>query len=75
MTFTVQVEYGMGANTYVESTNGFNEMTEAYSYAEKVLNEVASVIHDGAIADNAVIRVWRDDKSFDLINSCTKGCD
>lgn len=20
-------------------------------------------------------RIWRDDKSFKLINSCTKGCD
>ena len=74
MTFTVQVEYGMGADAYVESTDGFNEMADAYSYAEQVLNEVASVIRDGAIADNAVIRIWRDDKSFELINSCTKGC-
>lgn len=24
-------------------------------------------------AENAVIRIWRDDKSFDLINSYTKG--
>lgn len=75
MTFTVQVEYGIGANADVGSTEGFNEMNEAYVYAEKVLNEVESVIRDGVIADNAVIRIWRDDKSFDLINSCTKGCD
>ena len=74
MTFTVQVEYGMGEHAYVESAQGFNEMTEAYSFAEKILDEVASVVSDGAIADNAVIRIWRDDKSFKLINSCTKGC-
>lgn len=42
MTFTVQVEYGVGADAGIETTQGFNEM---------------------------------DDKSFDLINSCTKGCD
>ena len=65
----------MGENAHTETTQGFNEMTEAYSYAEQVLNEVAAVIRDGAVADNAVVRIWRDDKSFKLINSCTKGCD
>lgn len=74
MTFTVQVEYGVGAHAHVETTQGFNEMDDAYSFAEKILDEVAGVIRDGAIADNAVIRIWRDDKSFSLINSCVKGC-
>lgn len=41
MTFTVQVEYGIGANVNVEATDRF----------------------------------WRDDKSYDFINSCMKGCD
>lgn len=75
MTYTVQVEYGMGAHANVETAQGFNEMSDAYSFAEKILDEVAGVIRDGSIADNAVIRIWRDDKSFGLINSCTKGCD
>lgn len=75
MTFTVQVEYGVGAYASVETTQGFNEMDDAYSFAEKILEEVAGVIRDGSSADNAVIRIWRDDKSFRLINSCTKGCD
>ena len=75
MTFTVQVEYGNGAYADVETIQGFNEMDDAYSFAEKILEEVAGVIRDGVIADNAVIRIWRDDKSFKLINSCTKGCD
>ena len=75
MTFTVQVEYGVGADAGIETTQGFNEMDDAYSFAEKILDEVSTVIRDGEIADNAVIRIWRDDKSFDLINSCTKGCD
>lgn len=74
MTFTVQVEYGMGAYADVETTQGFNEIDDARKFAEKVLEEVSSVIRDGEIADNAVIRIWRDDKSFNLINSCTKGC-
>lgn len=74
MTFTVQVEYGMGTSTTVETTQGFNEMDDAYSFAEKIVDEVSSVIRDGTVADNAVIRIWRDDKSFNLINSCTKGC-
>lgn len=74
MTFTVQVEYGIGAYTDVETVQGFNEMDDAYSFAEKILDEVAGVIRDGTGADNAVIRIWRDDKSFNLINSCTKGC-
>lgn len=74
MTFTVQVEYGMGASVEVETTQGFREMDDAHSFAEKIVNEVTSVIHDGSIADNAVIRIWRDDKSFNLINSCTNGC-
>jgi hypothetical protein len=74
MTFTVQVKYGMGAHGDVETTQGFNDMDDAYSFAEKILEEVAEVVRDGAIADNAVIRIWRDDKSFNLINSCTKGC-
>lgn len=74
MTYTVQVEYGMGAYANVETSQGFNEMNDAYSFVEKILDEVASVIRDGEIADNAVIRIWRDDKSFRLINSCTKGC-
>lgn len=74
MTFTVQVEYGIGACANVETTQGFNEMSDAYSFAEKILEEVSEVVRDGAIADNAVIRIWRDDKSFRLINSCTKGC-
>lgn len=74
MTFTVQVEYGVGARACVETTQGFNEMSDAYSFAEKILDEVTGVIRDGAIADNAVIRIWRDDKSLSLINACTKGC-
>lgn len=74
MTFTVQVEYGVGAHAYVETTQGFNEMDDAHSFAEKILDEVTGVIRDGEIADNAVIRIWRDDKSFNLINSCTEGC-
>ena len=74
MTFTVQVEYGTGAYASVETTQGFNEMADAYSYAEQILNEVAAVIQDGEIVDNAVIRIWRDDKSFKRINSCPKGC-
>lgn len=74
MTFTVQVEYGIGAYAGVETTQGFNEMSDAYSFAEKILEEVAEVVRDGEIADNAIIRIWRDDKSFRLINSCTKGC-
>lgn len=75
MTFTVQVEYGMGAYANVETTQGFNDMSDAYSFVEKILDEVSSVIRNGESVDNAVIRIWRDDKSFKLINSCTKGCD
>ena len=74
MTYTVQVEYGMGAYADVETVQGFNEMDDARSFAEKILEEVSGVIRDGGVADNAVIRIWRDDKSFKLINSCTKGC-
>lgn len=74
MTFTVQVEYGVGAHANVETTQGFNEMVDAMSFAEKILEEVGDAVRDGSIADNAVIRIWRDDKSFSLINSCTKGC-
>ena len=72
--FTVQVEYGMGAYAHVESCEGFETMDEAYSFASQILNEVSAVIRDGVIADNAVIRVWREDKTGDLINGCTKGC-
>lgn len=74
MTFTVQVEYGVGAHASVETTQGFNEMDDARLFAEKILDEVVEVVHDGEIADNAVIRIWRDDRSYSLINSCTKGC-
>lgn len=74
MTFTVYVEYGAGENGHTETTQGFFEMSDAMSFAEKILEEVGGAIRDGADADNAVIRIWRDDKSFDLINSCTKGC-
>ena len=74
MTFTVQVEYGVGADADIETTQGFNEMDDAYSFAEKILEEVVEAVRDSAVADNAIIRIWRDDKSFDLINSCTKGC-
>lgn len=74
MTFTVYVEYGTGENGRAKTTQGFYEMRDAMSFAEKILEEVGEVIGDGAIADNAVIRIWRDDKSFNRINSCTKGC-
>lgn len=74
MTFTVQVEYGTGTNACAETTQGFNEISDAYSFAENILKEVVDVVRDGEIADNAIIRIWRDDKSFRLINSCTKGC-
>lgn len=72
--FTVQVEYGMGAYAPFESCDGFETMEEAYSYASQILNEVSAVIRDGRIADNAVIRIWREDKTDKLINSCVKGC-
>lgn len=72
--FTVQVEYGMGAYAHVESCEGFATMSEAYSFATQILVEVSTVIRDGAIADNAVIRVWKDNDGGQLINSCLKGC-
>ena len=72
--FTVQVEYGMGAYAHVESCEGFETMDEAYSFASQILNEVSAVIRDGAIADNAIIRVWREDKTGKLISSCVNGC-
>lgn len=72
--FTVQIEYGMGRYAPFESCEGFETMDEAYSFASDLLNEVAAVIRDGEIADNAIIRVWREDKSGKLINSCERGC-
>lgn len=75
MTFTVYVEYGKGENGHVEATQGFYDMDDARSFMEKILEEVDEVIRDGSAVDNAIIRIWRDDKSFNLINSCTKGCD
>lgn len=72
--FTVQVEYGMGEYAPYESCEGFETMDEAYEYATESLNEAAAVIRDGAIADNAIIRIWREDKTGKLINSCEKGC-
>jgi hypothetical protein len=72
--FTVQVEYGMGAYAHVESCEGFETMDEAYSFASQILNEVSAVIREGVIADNAVIRVWKDNAGGQLINSCVKGC-
>lgn len=75
MTFTVMVEYGIGDHAHTETVQGFYEMKDAMSFAEKILEEVGDAISDGLNADNAVIRIWRDDKSFELINSCVKGCD
>lgn len=72
--FTVQVEYGMGAYAHVESCEGFETMDEAYSFASRILNEVSAVIRDGMIADNAIIRIWREDKTGKMINSCERGC-
>lgn len=72
--FTVQVEYGMGSYAPFETCEGFETMDEAYSFASDLLNEVAAVIRDGDIADNAIIRIWREDKSGKLINSCERGC-
>ena len=72
--FTVQVEYGMCSYAHVESCEGFATMSEAYSFAAQILVEVSAVIRDGAVADNAVIRVWKDNDGGQLINSCTKGC-
>lgn len=72
--FTVQIEYGMGTYAPFESCEGFETMDEAYEYATGSLNEAAAVIREGAIADNAIIRIWREDKTGKLINSCKKGC-
>lgn len=72
--FTVQFEYGMGSYAPVESCEGFETLDEAYGFASWVLNEVSAVIRDGEIADNVVIRIWREDKTGKLINSCVKGC-
>ena len=72
--FTVQIEYGMGKHAPFESCEGFETMDEAYKYATESLNETAAVIREGVIADNAIIRIWREDKTGKLINSCEKGC-
>lgn len=72
--FTVQIEYGMGKYAPFESCEGFETMDEAYEYATESLSEAAAVIRDGAIADNAIIRIWREDKTGKLINSCERGC-
>lgn len=72
--FTVQFEYGLGAYAHTESCEGFETMAEAYSFAVECLKEVSDVIRDGVNADNAVIRVWKDNDGGALINSCVKGC-
>lgn len=72
--FTVQIEYGMGRYAPFESCEGFETMDEAYSYAKDVLKSAVTVIRDGEIADNAIIRIWREDKTGKLINSCERGC-
>lgn len=72
--FTVQIEYGMGRYAPFESCEGFETMDAAYDYAKDVLKSAVTVIRDGEIADNAIIRIWREDKTNKLINSCVKGC-
>ncbi len=73
--FTVKIEYGMGEYSTSETCEGFSTMSEAYSFATQALVEVSNVIHDGVTADNAIIRVWREDKTGKLINSCKYGCE
>ncbi len=48
-------------------------MKLTYSFASQILNEVSAVIRDGVIADNAVVRVWKDSNGGQLISSCVKG--
>ena len=72
--FTIQVEYGMGEYPIVETCEGFATMSEAYSFATQLLVEVANVIHSGVTADNAIIRVWRENTTGKLISSCVNGC-
>lgn len=72
--FTVQIEYGTDSYAHIESCEGFETVEEARSFASQVLNEVLELIHDGEIADNAIIRIWREDKTGKLINSCERGC-
>lgn len=43
-------------------------------YAKESLNEAAAVICEGTLTDNAIIRIWREDKTGKLINSCERGC-
>lgn len=72
--FTVQIEYGTDKYAHFESCEGFETMDEAYEFATECLNEAAALIRDGEIADNAIIRIWREDKTGKLINSCERGC-
>lgn len=71
--YSVQVEYGVGAYASHESCDGFDSLEDAYDYAEQALNEVSALIREGDLADNAVIRVWRDDKNGPLIGSSQVG--
>lgn len=72
--FTVKAEWGIGAYALFEVCESFETVEMAHSFADQIVTEITEYIRIPGVADNAVIRIWRDDKAGNLINSCVREC-
>lgn len=56
--FVVQVEYEIVGEGFVESCEGFDELSEAREFGHNVIDELFDELGEGAEIDNATIRIW-----------------
>lgn len=56
--FVVQVEYEIVGEGFVESCEGFFELSEAREIGHNVIDELFDELGEGVKIDDATIRVW-----------------
>lgn len=59
--FVVQFEYEIVGEGFVESCEGFDELSEARDFAHNVIDEFCDNLEEGVEIDDATIRIWHID--------------
>lgn len=56
--FVVQFEYEIVGEEFVESSEGFDKLSEAREFGYNAIDEFCDNLEEGVEIDNAVVRIW-----------------
>lgn len=59
--FVVQFEYEIVGEGFVESCEGFDNLSEARDFGRNVIDELFDGLREGVEIDDATIRIWKEE--------------